>query len=50
MTKGRIWTMVPLPFLNSLKTKLREEQARIWVSEARNWVSETNFLVSEARI
>ena len=50
MTKGSIWTMVPLPFLNILWVELRKEQARIWVSEARIWVSETNILVSDARI
>ena len=49
MTKGGIWTMVPLPLFYSLWVMLREEQARIWVSETRIWVSETNFLVSEAR-
>ena len=49
MTKGSIWTMVSLPLLYSLWVMLREEQARIWVSETRIWVSETNFLVSEAR-
>ena len=43
MTKDSIWTMVPL-------VKLKEKQARIWVSDARIWVLETNFLVSEARI
>ena len=50
MTKGSIWTRVPLLFLRSLLFKLRGKQAGIWVSEARIWVSETNFLVSEAMI
>ena len=49
MTKASIWIMVPLPLFYSLWVMLREEQARIWVSETRIWVSETNFLVSEAR-
>ena len=49
MTKGSIWTMVPLPLFYSLWVMLREVQARIQVSETRIWVSENNFLVSEAR-
>ena len=43
MTKGSTWKMVPL-------VKLKEKEARIWVSDARIWVLETNFLVSEARM
>ena len=50
MTKGSIWTTVPMPFLTDLLAKLRGKQARTWVSGARIWVSEISFLVLEARI